>query len=392
MKNKGTLKPEAKVGLFILIGMVILFYMTMKISGVRKVKGGGNTYIAKFEDVSGLVEKGKVEISGVSAGYVDKIDLDENGLAKLTLVINKNIKLKKDASAYVKTYGFMGEKFIEIYPGKSNEILPEGGVIKNAFTEKSISEVANKISDAADEVKNFVKNLNNSIIGKDGKSGFSNILTNFEKFSKDIEELTSNNREKLQEIIDNMDVFTKNIAKTSNDFNNIFSKVDKTFNNFSKISDKIIKGQGTLGKIVEDEELYDNLNKSFANLKEISEKINNGEGTLGLLISNKEFAEDLKVSLKDLRKISENISRGKGTIGKLVSDDTVYNDLKSTMTNLKNITAKINNNKGTLGKLVNEEETYNDIRKTLLRIQQAADGFSEQTPITTLGVVLGTLF
>ncbi len=386
------IKTEAKVGIFVLLGIILLFYMTFKISGHKRAAGEGEKYTVKFNDVSGLVEKGKVEIAGVSAGWVDKIELAPDGKAELTIIINKNITLREDASAYIKTYGFMGEKYVAIYPGKSDKVLQSGGVIKYAYNEQSIAEVANKISEAADEFKGFMKKLNEDFSGKNGKNKLSSILDNFEKFSKDLEELMSNNKNKLQKIVDNVDKFSGNLSKSSNEFDKLFLKLDSTFTNLSKVSEKIAKGKGTIGKLIQDDTLYNNLEKTFSNLNEISEKINKGEGTIGGLINDKKFYNDIKGTFAEFRAISEKIAEGKGTLGKLVSDKSIYNDLKVTMANLKDITGKIKEGKGSIGKMISDDEMYKSIDKTLLRIQQAASGFSEQTPISTFGIVMGTLF
>ena len=391
--DKKTIKTEAKVGLFVLIGIILLFYMTFKISGHRKVAGEGKKYFAEFQDVSGIVEKGKVVIAGVDVGWVDKIELTENGKARLTLIVKKDIALKDNAKAYIKTYGFMGEKYVEISPGNSEKTLQSGDYIVHAFTEKSISDVANRISDAADEFKKVMKNLNISLTpDKNGKSKLFTIMDNFEKFSKNLEDLMGKNRGKLQEIVDNIENFSKNISKSSNNFNDLFAKADKTFKNLAQLSEHIKEGKGTVGKLIKDDSLYNNLNKTFANFNEISTKIKEGNGILGKLINDNKLYNDIENAVKGLKEISERISNGKGTIGKLINDDSVYKNLKETMANLKNITDKINNGKGSIGKMVSDDEMYKSIDNTLLRIQEAASGFSEQTPISTFGVVMGTLF
>ncbi len=383
--DKKAIKTEAIVGLFVIAAFALLFFMTIKLSGVRKVEGKGYKYFVIFNDVSGLVNKAKVAIAGVNAGYVDKIELTPNGKAKLTIVITKNVKLKKDASAFIKTYGFMGEKYIEIFPGHSKELLANGSFISNSYTEKSIAEVADKISVAVDEFRNFFKSLNNSIGGKKGEEKIVTILDNFEKISSDLSTIISQNKNKFQNIVNNIDLFSKNISSSSENFNKIFLKVDKTFSNLALISDKIAKGKGSLGKLINDDTLYNNVNNVFA-------KISQGKGTLGKLIYNDSVYDNLQTTLANLKNITDKIKQGKGTFGKLINNDKVYNDLKITLANLKSITDNIKAGKGTIGKMVNDDKMYKEIDKTLLRIQQAASGFSEQTPISTFGVVMGTLF
>jgi phospholipid/cholesterol/gamma-HCH transport system substrate-binding protein len=383
--SKEMIKTEAKVGLFVLLGIVLLFYMTFKISGHRKVKGEGKKYFAKFDDVSGIVEKGKVVIAGVDAGWVEQIRLTKDGKAQLAIVIDKNVTLKTDAKAYIKTYGFMGEKYVEVFPGESVDILPSGSYISNTYTEKSIADVANRISDAADEFRKVMKTLNVSLLGKKGEGRLAEILNNFEKFSKNLDEILAKNKGKFQNIIDNVDSFSKKLSESSDKFNT-------TFANLSEIAENLAKGKGTMGKLLKDDSLYKNLDKTFASLDKVADKINSGKGTLGKLINDDEFYNDLKHTFKGLGDISEKIAEGKGTLGKLVNDDSIYNDLKITMSNLRDITVELKSGKGSIGKMLTDDEMYKSIDKTLLRIQEAASGFSEQTPISTFGVVMGTLF
>ncbi len=383
--DKKVIKTEAIVGIFVIAAFTLLFFMTMKLSGVRKVKGNGNKYFVIFNDVSGLVNKAKVEIAGVEAGFVDKIQLTKDGKAKLTIVITKNVTLKKDATAFVKTYGFMGEKYVEVFPGNSAELLHSGDYIKRGLSEQSISEVANKISIAADEFRKFFQNLNQSLGGKQGKEKITNILDNFEIVSKDLAFILEKNKNKFNNIVDNFDNFSANLAKSTEGFNDVFLKIDKTVTSLSEVSNKINNGKGTLGKLINDDELYNNINSVFA-------KIAHGKGTIGKLVNDDNIYAELKATLSNIENITAKLKSGKGTFGKLINDEQVYNQLKITLSNLQQITSDIKSGKGTLGKIVADDEMYKEIDKTLLRIQQAASGFSEQTPISTFGVVMGTLF
>ncbi len=344
------IKTEAKVGIFVLISLILLFYMTLKISGVKKIKGEGVIYYVEFTNVSGLVKKAKVEIAGVEVGWVEDILLTPQGKAKVAIKINPNVKLYQNAKAFVRSYGFMGEKYVEIFPGNKGIVLSKGAVIKNSYSEKSIGEVADEISVAVSEFSKFIKNLNASI-GDIGGNKVKNIINNFDNFSYNLASFTEN--------------LNSLLSKNEN-------KIQNMIDNFNSISFT--------------------LNKSIKNIAEISEKLNTGKGTLGKLINDEEFYNEIKNSFEGIRKVTDLLTQGKGTFGKLLIDDSIYKDLKRTIANIDSITTKINKGEGTLGKVISDEEMYNDIRKTLIRIQRAADGISEQTPISTFGTIMGTLF
>ncbi len=119
---------EIAVGIFIIVGLLCLAYISIKLGKVSL--SGQNYYPVKaiFSTVKGLRNDTVVEISGVEVGKVDSIRLD-NYEAVTTLLIRKDIKLQEDAIASIRTKGLLGEKYVEITPGGSDEMIPPDGTI-----------------------------------------------------------------------------------------------------------------------------------------------------------------------------------------------------------------------------------------------------------------------
>ncbi len=119
---------EIAVGIFIIVGLVCLAYISIKLGKVSL--SGQNYYPVKaiFSTVKGLRNDTVVEISGVEVGKVDSIRLD-NYEAVTTLLIRKDIKLQEDAIASIRTKGLLGEKYVEITPGGSDIMIPPDGTI-----------------------------------------------------------------------------------------------------------------------------------------------------------------------------------------------------------------------------------------------------------------------
>ena len=117
---------EIAVGIFIIVGLLCLAYISIKLGKVSL--SGQNYYSVKaiFSTVKGLKDDTVVEISGVEIGKVDSIRLD-NYEAVTTLLIRKDIKLQEDAIASIRTKGLLGEKYVEITPGGSDEMIPPDG-------------------------------------------------------------------------------------------------------------------------------------------------------------------------------------------------------------------------------------------------------------------------
>ena len=121
-------RTEFIVGLFIVVGMLALLYLSVKLTRFEmRAKGGYNVKVF-FANVGGLNEGSNVEVAGVPIGVVKKISL-EDYRAQVILHIRNNIKIPDDSMASIKTKGLLGEKFLEISPGASEDFLAVGGEI-----------------------------------------------------------------------------------------------------------------------------------------------------------------------------------------------------------------------------------------------------------------------
>lgn len=148
-----------------------------------------------------------------------------------------------------------------------------------------------------------------------------------------------------------------------------------------EMTDQISAGQGTLGKLIKDDALYNNL-------RDVSDKLAKGEGTIGKLINDETVYTDLQATMTNLKDISGRLANGEGTLGKLLSeDDRLYQDLSASMENLRNITGKIGSGDGTLGKLINDDAMYVEAQKLLGELRAAIDDMRETSPVTTFSTI-----
>ncbi|HEY4719393.1 MAG TPA: outer membrane lipid asymmetry maintenance protein MlaD [Candidatus Methylomirabilis sp.] len=120
---------EVVVGLFLLLGVVALGYLSVRLGKMEVLGFRGYAVFADFPTVGGLKTGASVEIAGVKVGQVEEIALNEYK-ARLTLRINKKIRLQEDTIASVKTKGLIGEKYVRLSPGGSDEMIPPGGRIR----------------------------------------------------------------------------------------------------------------------------------------------------------------------------------------------------------------------------------------------------------------------
>jgi len=138
---------ETIVGIFILIGILCVGYLTVKL-GKIDLFGSDNYYLsARFQSVSGLKKGARVEIAGVPVGAVDEISLDrEKQVALVRFKIKKNVILTDDVIASVKTSGLIGDKYIMFSPGGSDMLLENGDIIEETESVLDIEALISKFA------------------------------------------------------------------------------------------------------------------------------------------------------------------------------------------------------------------------------------------------------
>ncbi|MGD8386424.1 MAG: outer membrane lipid asymmetry maintenance protein MlaD [Desulfobacteraceae bacterium] len=119
---------ELSVGLFILAGILCLGYLSIRLAKMEVLGGNGYQLYAVYTDIGGLKEGAAVVVAGVEVGRVKSISL-EDYKAKVILSVQQGLEIQDDAIASIKTKGLIGEKYIQITPGGSEDIIPAGGRI-----------------------------------------------------------------------------------------------------------------------------------------------------------------------------------------------------------------------------------------------------------------------
>lgn len=124
-------KPDIKlfVGIFVLLGIASLTHLSIRIARVDILGGEGITVFAEFENSGGVKAGSLVEIAGVEVGKVKRVTLSDDYMARVEMVIKKSVELTEDAIASIRTKGLVGEKYVQISPGGSDNIIQEGGII-----------------------------------------------------------------------------------------------------------------------------------------------------------------------------------------------------------------------------------------------------------------------
>jgi phospholipid/cholesterol/gamma-HCH transport system substrate-binding protein len=330
---------EFKVGIVVLLGIVTLFYMSFRVGKFGTLtEGHGYVVTAHFKNISGLDTKSPVEVAGVEVGRLSKIALD-GSVAKTWLLMKEGVTIPVDSKVAIKSSGILGDKYIDITPGFSTQYVKSGDELRNIVSYADYDEIFQNVSVAA---KNMGETLSQfkGIIDEKDKENFKRGLADIREASGGFKEMVAENKANVNRIV-------ANVAQASVRLGPITDKADSVVAQMNTIVQGVGEGKGTLGKLVKDEKLYDDAKEMVANVKSLS----------------------------------SDIEQGKGTLGKLVKDDTLYVQTTDAMKNVNQFTAGLKD-----GNLVGEAQV------TMKKIQQAAEGIQEMTPISIMGTIFGLFF
>jgi len=149
-----------------------------------------------------------------------------------------------------------------------------------------------------------------------------------------------------------------NVEKLIDEGVMVFDKLKGTVNTVDEIATKINTGQGTLGKMVNDPNMYFDIDKLFVITSKLVEKIENGEGTMSRLFTDPKLYDNLNFLLTSTKAFVDSLQHGKGTAAKLLTDPKLYDDANTLVQRLTKIMEKLESGQGSLGQMVNDKQLY----------------------------------
>ena len=306
------MSAEAKVGAFAVGGLMALGSAVYAVGDFNIVGGDDLTVYAGFPQVLGLETQSAVRLRGVPVGNVAEIKNDGSGVT-VTLRVKPDTKIPKDSRVTVSSSGVMGEKFINIMPGRDDgDYLQDGDYVygveeadMNAMFD-GMNKVLGKVDDLLGDVQNIVGN---------------------ETFQTSVITMSKN----MEEASGNVNQFTSSLAKMSNE-------------NAGKVSHMADHMN----------EILSSLDRSMATVENMTQNINRFAG-------NPQTAEDLQTTLKNISDTSKNVANMAENMNKFAGDPKVAEDLKSTVHNAKNITERADK---ILEKVQGASESFSKIEVT----------------------------
>jgi phospholipid/cholesterol/gamma-HCH transport system substrate-binding protein len=305
------LSVEAKVGIFVVAGIIILAYMSMKVGRLQYTGDRGYDVVAYFDSAAGIVKGVPVEIAGVEVGRVKEISLDA-GKARVVLQLNPEVQIDEDAEAIIRTKGVLGDRYVEVVLGspQAPPIKP-GGRIGRTQSPANIDNILKQLGAIGTDIKEITRSLSAVLGGKEGEASLKIIMDNIRELAETLNKTVQKNNENINRILENFTVFSGDLKEISGankegvheivaNFRQASSQLRETLIAFHEITEKINRGEGTIGKLIHDEETIRSMNETLVALKEITEKINRGEGTIGKLVQEDETVDNLNTTLSSI--------------------------------------------------------------------------------------------
>ena len=302
---------EIKVGFFVIIAVIVLGYMTFKIGELTFGREKGYLIYGVFESVAGLDIKSPVKMAGVAVGSIEEITL-AGEKAKVAMKINPDVKIRKGVVAAIKSESLLGEKYLDLIPGKEEGFLREGDVINKTISVADLDSLISQLQNVAEDIKSISGFFKETLGTPETQSSINEIITNLRNMTQSLSTLTEKESGAIDNIIRNLGDLIgqmRDIAEENK------GPLKNAITNLGKIS-------GDLGDIARENKTP--FRDTMANLQGLSEDL-------------KESAPRL---LNRVDRLVARVEKGEGTVGKLMQEDGLYEKLDSTLTGIsKYVTA-----------------------------------------------------
>ncbi|MFK8138071.1 MAG: MlaD family protein [Bdellovibrionales bacterium] len=272
---------EFKVGALILTVIALVAVMSMQVSEDPSYLGSSKTIWFQLNDANGLLKNSAVKMAGINVGVIKDIKL-RNGKAYIELNLGGDIPVNAKTEVRLRDNGILGDKYIELVTGDPGApSLETGSQILRVEEAGSISDLMNSIGKITGSLQVVADSLEKASTGEgDRSTPLGRIVDNIENFTKDLSEISTANREKLNESIDSATKILSTLDELVNDESEdgfrvawyratrAINRVDSSMQNIEEITDKVNNGEGTIGRLINDDETVKELNSAIRNVNQ----------------------------------------------------------------------------------------------------------------------------
>ena len=318
---------QLKVGVVALTSLIILAALILLLTNSKGLLRRNDSLRTYMDDASGVAEKTPVRLNGISIGYVDKIRLTNSKDPKRAVEFDMKVDerhmrdIPVDSIAGISAANLLGEKFINITKGASNQTVQDGAELRSTPTQ-DIPELLAQMNNVLQSFQSIVARTDNLLAGvEQGKGNIGKLLKD-EEFYNRLTAIEGEGQRLLSDIRTANGTLGKLIYDPSlyNDFQAPLKRIDA-------ILASIQAGQGTAGKLLNDQALYNELQQTVAQIRSLMTQVNSGQGNLGKLVKDQEFYNRLNDLLGKFSTTMDKINSGQGTLGQLMTNPQLYESL-----------------------------------------------------------------
>ena len=330
--------PELKVGILTVIAIIVLIAGTFFIGKFQWFQKTYSMEVY-FDFVSGLQEGAPVRLNGVRVGSVKIITIrpDVTPPIVVTLQLSSSAKMHKDARVFVNTLGLMGEKYIEIYAGSASEPFLKQGEPLIGQSPTELQDVLNASKVVADNLAKTMEAFAEVFTEESTRHSMRNFMLRLDSISRNIDATISNQKDDYETFAKNLKDLSDNMKSVTQDINNIISDnrgdIKKITSNMADASETIQKHssrisenleiiterlRGTTDKGAPDledtlknfKDASENFKESMRKLELITSRIERGEGTVGKLVSDDELYSKTTETMSKIQEVATTVSSG----------------------------------------------------------------------------------
>ncbi len=274
---------EFKVGLMALTAMIAVVVMSLVVTSNQSGFGTYNEYYTTVSDASGIFPKTPIKVAGINAGRIKDIRLIGNK-AEITFEVLSRVGITRGSKLKIRSVGFLGDKYLEIYIENSKEILPDGSEII-AEEKAGIETLLKDATEVMHDVKTLVGSIKESFVPEGGEPAMKKIirdvqltLENTREMTAKLNDIVGRNNEKIQNIVNNLEAFSDQIAFQTDanepesavaDVKEILKKTDRMMADLQDLVRDIKDGKGTVGKLLVEEEIADEVKTTLASVQKV---------------------------------------------------------------------------------------------------------------------------
>lgn len=350
--RKSVSLSELRVGLLVLISIIILVLLILNASGDINPFSKKLHLRARFRDANGLREGSEVRLAGVRVGKVERITLLPPSDAPDAPRVEASMVINgtidgRPATERIRTDSTAQQGSPSLLGNEMLLNITPGTALGQPVTENTIL-----------------------------PSSSSNTVNDFATSGTDLAQRLSKLSDEVNVIVRNVKDGKGTVGRLFND-ESLYNNLNATIRDTEDLMVQIRSGHGSAGKFVNDPALYNNANEIAINLKQLSDNLKAGKGTAGKLLNDDELyrrinamADRVNHSIDQIDMMVAEVNAGRGTLGKLVKDEQIYNDARAAIARfntaaerIDNVVAAAQRGEGTVGKLLTDESLYSNVNQ-----------------------------